>query len=186
MPEEAVDYLRQAHPPRSREGAAPDAAASTTMPGHEVEVVSLKEEARMIHEEARTVLPGIQALFGFQLIAVFNRPFFDLAAADRVVHLVALLMVATAIGLIMAPAAYHRLSEPGVISRRWIGLASRDIAWAMVALMLAIGLDVYLVALMIARWTLLAAVLGVAAGATLGWLWFAVPLKRAHQSKGRR
>ena len=62
------------------------------------------------------VLPGIQALFGFQLIAVFNRPFFDLATADRLLHLAALLLVAVAIGLIMAPAAHHRLVHPTVVS----------------------------------------------------------------------
>jgi hypothetical protein len=170
MSEEVIDYLRQAHR-GSPAVAAPD--------GHsDEEVVSLKEEAHIIHEEARTVLPGIQALFGFQLIAVFNRPFFDLDRSDRVVHLAALLLVAIAIGLIMAPAASHRLSEPGVVSRHWIGLASRDIAWAMVALMVAIGLDVYLVALMISGEAALAVALGTASATILGWLWFGVPLLR--------
>lgn len=144
-------------------------------PPPEVEVVNLKEEARMVHEEARTVLPGIQALFGFQLIAVFNRPFFDLEPSDRLVHLAALVLVAIAIGLIMAPAAYHRLSEPNVVSRRWILLASRDIAWAMAALMVAIGLDVYLVAMMIQLPAILAIALGAVASGVLAWLWFALP-----------
>jgi len=177
MPDEVIDYLRQAHPPRT---ASTDAAAQLAAPAalEQTEVVSLKEEAHIIHEEARTVLPGIQALFGFQLIAVFNRPFFDLGRSDRVVHLVALLLIAIAIGLIMAPAAYHRLSDPGIVSRHWIRVASRDITSAMVALMVAIGLDVYLVTLMIADETALAAALGAAAGAVLLWLWFALPLLR--------
>ena len=38
----------------------------------EVEQESLKDEIANLIEEARMVLPGIQALFGFQLIAVFN------------------------------------------------------------------------------------------------------------------
>jgi hypothetical protein len=41
------------------------------------------------------VLPGIQALFGFQLIVAFNPPFFDLAP-----DLASLAPVAIAIGLI--------------------------------------------------------------------------------------
>ncbi len=159
---------------RSRQST--EAALVRPLPPLEVEVVSLKEEARMVHEEARTVLPGIQALFGFQLIAVFNRPFFDLDPRDRLVHLAALVLVAIAIGLIMAPAAYHRLSEPDVVSRRWIVLASRDIAWAMAALMVAIGLDVYLVAVMIQLAAAEAALLGAAASSVLAWLWFALPL----------
>jgi len=180
MPEDVVDYLRQAHPRRS-EATAPSVLRGTADERSDDEILSLKEEAHIIHEEARTVLPGIQALFGFQLIAVFNRPFFELEPADRVVHLAALLLVAIAIGLIMAPAACHRLSEPGVVSRHWIDLASRDIAWAMVALMIAIGLDVYLVALMISSEAALAGALGAAAAAILGWLWFAVPLLRRGQ-----
>jgi hypothetical protein len=188
MPEEVIDYLRQAHPrrpailrqahPRRPAIAAPADFCGAADGRLDEEVVSLKEEARIIHEEARTVLPGIQALFGFQLIAVFNRPFLDLDPSDRVVHLAALLLVAIAIGLIMAPAAYHRLSEPGMVSRHWIELASRDIAWAMVALMVAIGLDVYLVALMISGEPALAVALGAASAAILGWLWFGVPLLR--------
>src|SRR5262245_48667861 len=177
MPEEVIDYLRQAHP-RGPAAAPPAVVRGTTDERSDDEILSLKEEAHIIHEEARTVLPGIQALFGFQLIAVFNRPFFDLDPPDRVVHLAAVLLVAVAIGLIMAPAAYHRLAGPGMVSRHWIDLASRDIAWAMVALMIAIGLDVYLVALMISSEAALAGALGAAAAAILGWLWFGVPLTR--------
>ena len=94
MAEDVIDYLRQAHPQKP---SVPVAAAARG----ETESVSLKEEAHIIHEESRMVLPGIQALFGFQLIAVFNRPFFDLSRVDRVVHLTSLLLIAVAIGLIM-------------------------------------------------------------------------------------
>ena len=75
---------------------------------------SLKDQAHSMHEEARMVLPGIQALFGFQLIAVFNRPFFDLGDSDRALHLASLILVGIAIGLVMAPAAHHRLTAPVV------------------------------------------------------------------------
>jgi hypothetical protein len=47
----------------------------------EVEQESLKDEIANLIEEARMVLPGIQALFGFQLIAVFNDGFRDLEPA---------------------------------------------------------------------------------------------------------
>jgi hypothetical protein len=69
--------------------------------------------AQQAVEEARMVLPGMQALFGFQLIAVFNNRFGQLSFADQVVHFCAVLLVAVAIGLIMTPAAYHRQVERG-------------------------------------------------------------------------
>jgi len=134
------------------------------------------------------VLPGIQALFGFQLIAVFNRPFFDLEAAERLLHLAALVLIAIAIGLIMAPAAHHRLVHPTVVSSAWVRHAARDIAWAMAALQLAIGFDVYLVAAMISGNRAVALPLGVGASGLLCWLWFARPLRarRRHGTAAAR
>ena len=65
---------------------------------------SLEEEIRTVIEEARMVLPGIQAFFGFQLIAVFNNRFQELTHTEQVFHLIALLLLAVSIALIMTPA----------------------------------------------------------------------------------
>ena len=43
--------------------------------GDRVEEISLSEAVTHLLEECRTVLPGIQAIFGFQLIVVFNPTF---------------------------------------------------------------------------------------------------------------
>jgi uncharacterized protein DUF6328 len=106
---------------------------------------SLEQRANSTHQEARMVLPGIQALFGFQLIAAFNARFHDLAVGDRVIHLSALVLVGVAIALIMTPAAYHRICEPGRTSLFFVRLASALVALAMVPLLLGISLDVYVV-----------------------------------------
>jgi len=39
------------------------------------EVLSLKDAVQQLLDEARMVLPGIQTLLGFQLIACFNEGF---------------------------------------------------------------------------------------------------------------
>jgi hypothetical protein len=75
-------------------------------------------------EEARIVLPGIQALFGFQLIAVFNQRFKELTEDERLIHFSATLLVTIAIALIMTPAAYHRLAEQSTISKFFVWLTS--------------------------------------------------------------
>jgi Family of unknown function (DUF6328) len=106
---------------------------------------SRESEATHALDEARMVLPGIQALFGFQLIAVFNQRFTELPRSDQVIHLVSLLLVALAVAIIMAPAAYHRQAERGLISAHFIRLASRLVTLAMVPLMLGICLDLYVV-----------------------------------------
>src|SRR5678815_3624575 len=88
--------------------------------------LSLNEAATHLLEECRTVVPGMQALFGFQLIAVFNSGFRDLLSpGERMLHLAALVLVAIAIALVMAPAALHRQTEPMAVSRRFITISSR-------------------------------------------------------------
>jgi Family of unknown function (DUF6328) len=71
------------------------------------------------------VLLGVQALFGFQLIAVFNSAFRErLTSGEQLIHLVASGWVAMAVALVMAPAAYHRQTNPEEASERFIKLAT--------------------------------------------------------------
>lgn len=44
---------------------------------------SLSKVASHILEECRMVLPGIQALFGFQLIVVFNSRFWEALTSEQ-------------------------------------------------------------------------------------------------------
>ena len=109
--------------------------------------LSLNDAATHVLEECRTVVPGMQALFGFQLVAVFSASFKqDLTSAERVIHLVAILLVTVAIALVMAPAALHRQSEPMSVSRRFIETSSRLLMASMVPLAAGICLDVYIIA----------------------------------------
>src|SRR5205085_492366 len=110
---------------------------------------TLEEETRIVIEEARMVLPGIQTLFGFQLIAVFSPRFQGFSKPEQTLHLLALLLVAVAVALIMTPAAYHRIGRRGTLSRRFIDLASRFLTCAMLPLMLAIAIDAFLVSRLI-------------------------------------
>jgi hypothetical protein len=69
----------------------------------EVHIETLEEEATHATDEARMVLPGIQAILGFQLIAVFNQRFEDLSSIQQCLHLGAFLIVALAIGALDGP-----------------------------------------------------------------------------------
>src|SRR6476469_6206042 len=106
----------------------------------QVEQESLKDEMRNVIEEARMVIPGVQALFGFQTMAVFNNRFQDLPPSGVAAYLVGLGLLALSIALLMAPAAYHRIAERGCVSRRMITLASRLITAGLVPLMLGLSL----------------------------------------------
>jgi hypothetical protein len=134
----------------------------------------LEKIAQEAVEEARMVLPGIQALFGFQLIAVFNESFRRLDAAHQYLHFAAIVLIAISIGLIMAPAAYHRQVESGSVSRFFVELASGLIMAAMVPLMISICIEVYIVGhLVLANGVLSMLVAGALfAGFVFGWFVF--------------
>ena len=153
------------------------------MPRTDIKQEKLDEEVEHILEESRMVLPGIQALFGFQLIAVFNSRFDEVLGHDaQVLHLVAVVLTALAIALIMAPAAYHRQVERGSISRYLADYASRLLTIGMAPLLTALAIEVSLVAFMILRSVAASSAIGTGLLLIFGWLWYGFPA----QQKRRR
>jgi Family of unknown function (DUF6328) len=141
--------------------------------------LSLEVAGSYLLEECRMVLPGIQALFGFQLIAVFNAGFAErLSPAEQRVHLAAIALVVLAVALVTAPAALHRQSEPHSISDRFLSFASRLLLWSMFPLALGICLDVYLVTQLILHSTTASVALAATLFCILIGLWFGLPRTR--------
>lgn len=121
------------------------------------------------------VLPGIQALFGFQLIAVFNAKFWDLAPVHRVVHLLAIGLVAIAVAVVMTPAAYHRMALQNSMSQSFIDVSSRLLLCSMFPLLLGTCLDFYLISTMILSDAWWGVGLSLALMGVFGSLWFGLP-----------
>ena len=106
----------------------------------------LSDAVTHLLEECRMVLPGIQTLFGFQLIAVFNQVFWDkLEPHEQIFHFAAICLVAVSVALVMAPAAYHRLAEPKSISGQFITISTFFLSASMYPLMVALSVDLYLI-----------------------------------------
>lgn len=108
----------------------------------------LNAEMRNIIEEARVILPGVQALFGFQTIAVFNDRFTELPTYAKDCHLLGLGMVVIAVALVMTPAVYYRVVEPANISEGMIRRSSSLIRWALAPLACGLALDMFTVMIM--------------------------------------
>jgi hypothetical protein len=146
---------------------------------------SLEEETRTTIEEARMVVPGIQAFFGFQLIAVFSNRFQNLTHTEQVLHFIALLMLAVSIALIMTPAAYHRIAERGTVSRHFVELASRFLEFAMLPLMLSISVDLFLLGRLILDNPALSAGIALVALLLFFGLWYVFPWTQAASARRR-
>jgi len=142
----------------------------------------VKDSLQQTLDEARMVLPGVQALFGFQLIAVFSDGFERrLSEAEQSLHLAAIVLVTIAIALVMTPAAYHRQVEPRRATASFLVLASRLVSGAMLPLAAGLAIDVHLVARVITGAPALAATIGVVVFVVFVALWFAFPQWRAAQ-----
>lgn len=122
------------------------------------------------------VLPGIQALFGFQMIAVFNQGFGEkLSHSQQLLHLAAIVLTTIAMALVMTPAALHRVAEPTSVSERFLWMASNMVLAGMFPLALAVGLDAYVVASIVLHDDALAALLAVVLLVIFSLLWLVLP-----------
>ncbi len=139
------------------------------------ERLPLSKAAQLLLEECRMILPGIQALFGFQLIAVFNSRFSELLSpAEQKLHLLAIGLVGIAIALIMSPAAYHRQNGPGQITARFIRVSTRLVLCSMPPLAISLCAELYLVSRIIVGSTISLLLAGLQL-IVCGFLWFVVP-----------
>jgi Family of unknown function (DUF6328) len=139
----------------------------------------LSEALSHLLEECRMVLPGIQALFGFQLIAFFNQRFEQIALLDQALHLVAAGLIVCSAGLVMTPAAFHREVQPSAVSQSFLDLSTRLVLASMALLAIGISLDFFVVSAMVVHRTL-AAIIAACLCAVLALLWFVFPFYKRH------
>ncbi|MGE3759389.1 MAG: DUF6328 family protein [Pseudobdellovibrionaceae bacterium] len=145
------------------------------MKSERMQRATLENTVRHIGEEARTILPRIQTLFGFQLIAVFNDRFEALSSIDKNLHLIATVCTAVATMLVLTPAAYHRQVEPREISTFFTRLGTKALTWSMVPLCLSLSVELYLISKLVLNHATTAIAIG-----TTGFLlfllsWFGFP-----------
>lgn len=95
--------------------------------------------------EARVILPGAQALFGFQLAIVLTQSFEQLSTAAKSVHAASLFLVAVAVMLLMAPAPYHRIVYAGEETQGMYRVGSAFVYGATLPLALGLAGDIYVV-----------------------------------------
>jgi hypothetical protein len=134
--------------------------------------------------EARVILPGAQALLGFQLVIVLSGTFEKLPVDSHVIHGFALLTVAVAVMLLMTPAALHRIVWAGEDSEMLLTTGGALTTLALLPLALGMAGDAYVV---LARITGMAEGAAIAAGCVLLALlgcWYGWPLADRRRRAG--
>src|SRR5437660_3573295 len=105
----------------------------------------LTDKIKHVLTETRMVLPGTQALLGFQVVIFLMQDFDRLQKGMKWMHFGSLVAVAISAVLLIAPAAFHRIAEHGEDSERFHRTASIFMLWAMFFLGLGLAGDFYVI-----------------------------------------
>jgi hypothetical protein len=136
--------------------------------------------------EARVIIPGGQALLGFQLTVTLTRAFEQLPQHSKLLHVAALCCVALAVILLMTPAALHRITFMGEDTQSFFKMGSWFVIVAPIPLALGIAGDLYVATAKASESATLGAVLALIGLGTLAALWYVLPLAMRMRGTPRR
>ncbi len=128
----------------------------TRTESQEMAQTKLHDKVEQVLVEARVVLPGAQALMGFQFATMLVEGFDKLPDVSKGIHLISLLLMGVTVVLLMTPAAYHRIVERGEDTEHFHRVASILLLAAMIPLPLGICGDLYVVVLKVTSSTSIA------------------------------
>ncbi len=131
--------------------------------------------------EVRVILPGAQALLGFQFATFLMPAFQQLPPSLKALHVVALGLVALATIVLMSPAAFHRIAEKGEDSERVPRFTTWMILTALPLLVFGIALDLRVVIVKAIGEGALSVAVPVATIGAAAALWAVYPLMRRRQ-----
>jgi Family of unknown function (DUF6328) len=134
--------------------------------------------------EARVLLPGAQALFGFQMAVLLTEAFSDLPPSSKFIHAAALCCIALAIILLMAPASFHRITFQGRNTKSFYRIGSGFVIASALPLAAGIASNLYVAITKAVESQMTGLIIAIAMAALLIALWFVWPLvSRNHQAQ---
>src|SRR5437764_2364479 len=144
----------------------------------------LKTKVEQMLTEARVIIPGGQALLGFQLIATLTKAFNELPDLFKYIHCAALCAVALAVILLMTPAAVHRLGFQGEDDPDFFEIGSGLVIAASIPLAIGVAADVAVVFFKTTGDTVIALGAGAIALVSLLAFWLVYPLWHRSRASG--
>lgn len=136
----------------------------------------LKAKIEQLLTEARVIIPGGQALLGFQFVATLTKSFHALPGWMQAVHAAGLLAVAISVLLLMTPASLHRIAYHGEDDPQFFQIGSALVIAAALPLALGIAADIAVVIYVVSEDARTAIWVGTTAFAALQTAWYGFPL----------
>lgn len=107
--------------------------------------MSLSTKVKTALDETRLLMLGAQVLFGFKLNGVFQEEFVNLSSTARYVDCAGQVLMAAAIGLLVAPSMQHRIVENGADTVRIHRITGLFAGMALLPFAVSLGLGFYIV-----------------------------------------
>jgi hypothetical protein len=107
--------------------------------------VPIKDRVSQILNEIRVVLPGTQAILGFQLAAVFQTGFESLPSLLKYLHVGSLFCLTLSILFLLTPASYHRVAEEGEDTEHFYQFSALMVLLGMLWLAFGLSVETYVV-----------------------------------------
>ncbi len=143
----------------------------------------LQTKADEILQEIRIVLPGTEALLGFQFVIFFNPVFQGLPSTYQYIHFSTLILTMLCTILLVAPVAFQQVGEDGKITHSFLNFARRMLSVSMLFLLIALAGDIFIAAKVIELSTIFAAAVSLVIFMTGIILWYAYALLRGKVKK---
>jgi len=156
---------------------------SKKMPDQTATPLRIKIEQMLT--EARVIIPGGQALMGFQFVCTFTRSFRELPLSIQYLHAAALCAVALSVLLLMTPAALHRIAFHGEDDASFFRIGSALVIAASIPLAIGIAADIAVVFFKVTDDMKSASVAGALALGVLVAVWLGFPIWRRNSAASR-
>ncbi len=148
-------------------------------PQGETEEDRLRRNLNELLQELRVAQAGVQILFGFLLAVTFTESYLRGTGFQHTVHLITVLFSVSAIALLTAPAAWHRMLFRHGQRQRILRISNTFALAGMACLAAAMtGTVLLLTDVIVGNW--MASVFTALVALGFGVLWFALPLRYRH------
>jgi predicted membrane channel-forming protein YqfA (hemolysin III family) len=137
----------------------------------------LDREHEQLFHELRSILPGAEVLFAFLLTIAFTERFQTLTETQRSIYYAIFLLSGTALTLLLAPTAFHRVRFRRQDKEAMLKLANTEMIVAMVLMSLSISGVVFLITDLLFS-SLAASLVSLTLVSSISALWWLVPLRR--------
>lgn len=141
---------------------------------------ALSDRLQQVMTESRMIVPGAQALLGFQFSTVFTTAFDRLSTTCKIAHIAGMCCIALATVLLIAPASFHRIAENGEDSERVVRVGAVFVLAALLPLAAGVALDVGVVVAQTQLGSSLVLMIPAATFLVAMIVWFVFPLAVRH------